>query len=262
MRCLVLISVLAACAPKPGAVRDVLGKPAPAVARVAVAPPRFLGDLERPADDMQAFRAGTWVGSIWFGGGYEILEEEDNQIRSVQVDLGDAETYRPLALEWLDRAIDAGAAAAGWQLVPLDVDPATLVDTPVRSNIRGTVKGDGRDNVNLPRFDLRPAPRARAVPLEGVDAVLVPIVVQYYAHNGGWFIGQERGTWAGARLRLLWSLHAPDGALLGWGEVGSRAVSSELASPNRQQMQDLLLEVEAEASQALGRQLATESASR
>jgi hypothetical protein len=59
---------------------------------------------------------------------------------------------------------------------------------------RGTDPADGTDNINLPRFDLEPAPVTDLSLLPaGVDWVVAPTVVLYYSHNGGWFIGQRYG---------------------------------------------------------------------
>lgn len=253
MRLLVMLGLVACSKTN---VRDVVGL-APTLAgnRVAVAEPQWLRDLEAPVDDMGSFRANTWSGTIWFRGGFEVLPEEDNQVRSVEVDLGDAEAYRTQARRWAIDTVQSAARAAGWQVVGAEL-PSLDVVAPERQGIRGTVPFDGDDNLNLPRFDLVPRPLTVGDPIEGVDAVLVPVLVHYYAHNSGWFIGQEKGTWAGARVRLLWSLYeASSGALLGWGDVGTKAETEALASPNRQQLEDLLLEAESEAAKRLEKQL-------
>lgn len=252
MRLIVLMLVVG-CTPRN--VRDVLGM-APDLAgdRVVILEPALLAELESAPDDMSRFRAGTWVGTIWFDGGYEIMAEEQNQVRSVNVALSGAESFTPQGRTWATKALSDAAQAAGWQVVPSEA-AGWRVGAPTRTTIRGTVKHDGDDNLNLPRFDLAPGPITTAEGL-GADAVIAPVLVHYYAHNAGWFVGQEKGSWAGARVRVLWSLHAADdGRVLGWGDVGTRGEQEKLASPNQQQLQDLLLMAESEAEAALVRQL-------
>ncbi|MEM6931822.1 MAG: hypothetical protein AAF602_33125 [Myxococcota bacterium] len=244
-------------------VRDVVGQPLsqPEGARIALADPVFLHstlELEGSGEarDLNQWRANTWVGRIWFSGGYEILPEEGNQVRSVELELSDADEMGKLAREWVEQAAPAALTEAGYTVVA-PVGPIS-VSAPEQRFVRGTVAFDGKDNVNLPRFDLVPgAPLAPGVETEA-DGIFVPVVVNYYAHNAGWFVGQEDGVWAGARMRVFWSLVAPDdGAVLGWGEVATTTKVDRMASPNRQQQQDLLLTVEAEAKALLARQLRT-----
>jgi hypothetical protein len=82
-------------------------------------------------------------------------------------------------------------------------------------------------------------------------------VVQYYSHNGGWFIGQPNGCPAGGRARVLWALHdAHDGRVLSWGEVGVQTRTPYYYSPNAAELQDYLMTVERELMLRIERQLA------
>ncbi len=247
-------------------VRDVVGQAhaLPGGARIAVADPLFYADLveiesEEAERDLDEWRANAWVGRIWFAGGYEILPEEGNQVRSVEVELSDRGVMRAQVAEWLDQTVPAALAETGF--VVAEPVGRVAVSRPEQRNIRGTTAFDGGDNVNLPRFDLRPGPAVSPGVETPADSIFVPIVVSYYAHNAGWFVGQEDGTWAGARFRLFWSLVSPDdGSVVGWGEIATNTKREALASPNRQQQQDLLLAVEADAAKRLGRQLAARRA--
>ncbi|MEN0068162.1 MAG: hypothetical protein AAGA48_38915, partial [Myxococcota bacterium] len=249
---LLALVALAACGPKN--VRDIVGQPiADHAARIAVAEPMFLNarlqqQEEGPKTDMDVWRSNTWVGRIWFGGGYDLIPEEGDQIRSIDVTLDENEAFTEQVRQWVKDVSPVILADAGYELA----SPVGEVQfsTPERREQRGTIEFDGKDNVNLPRFDLVPGPPISPGVKTDADAIFVPVVVSYYAHNAGWFIGQEDGSWGGARLRLYWSLVAPDdGQVLGWGEVGTRIDEMRLASPNRQQQQDLLLTVEAEAAE-------------
>ncbi len=239
--------------------RLALGPPlAAAPASIALAPPVLLAEHQR-TEPMEAFRSGTYIGSIWFSGGFEIMPEEDDQVRSVGVDLKHPEAY----VEQVRQVVGDGFATLltdhqlSWQ--PLDHDVGRAYSSPRRIPVRGTGPFDGEDNQNLPRFDLQPLPLDPGELPElppGTSAVLIPTVVHYYTHNGGWFVGQDNGCSAGARMRVLWGLHdAHDDRVLTWGEAGVQHLQEFHYSPNTAELQDYQLIVEAELTSWLDEQL-------
>ena len=247
---LALCAGLVACGAKN--VRDVATwTTAPrAPVRVGIVPTTTAASLLAPdAAPMDVFRDNLYIGRIRFAGGYEILEEEDHQARSVVVDLTEQERFTAQGTAWLDTAVREAAGEAGWQVV--DLPAADWVPAPSRTDVRGTTRFDGSDNVNLPRMDLRPA-SATVPAYDGVDYVLTPILVHYYAHNAGWFVGQELGAWGGARTRVVWAMYEPGGrAVVAWGEVGTQVQRPRLGTPNMQQLQDLLITTEQDAAKRL-----------
>jgi len=264
-RVLIPIAVAGCAGKSPLDVRDVVGQPLaqPAGARIAVADPVFLYarvdvEGEGAERDMEVWRANYWVGRIWFAGGFEILPEEANQVRSVVVELTEQDRYLPFVTQWVETAVPAALTAAGYELAP--PVGAVAIHDPIRREIRGTTELDGSDNLNLPRFDLTPGPAVPPGVDTDADGIFVPIVVNYYSHNAGWFVGQEDGCYAGARMRVFWSLVAPDdGSVMGWGEIATSTKVYRLTTPNRQQQQDLMLAVETDARGRLTEQLATRS---
>jgi len=246
--------LVGSCGPDKGLVVVRTGPPVDAVPALALAPAVALVDVPG-AVQRDAFHDNLVVGSIWLSGGYELLAEEDHQARSVDLEFDDEDTYRRQALDWADRSLSAALESTGLPWVRLEA-PVRL-PAPQRSVIRGSSEGDGDDDQNLPRFHLQPGPLDPA-DLADLDAswVLQPVVVHYYAHNGGWFVGQERGCPAGARARVLWSLHdVSTGQIRTWGEVEARYLEPYEYSPNRAELQDYLIEVETLAAEALAEQL-------
>ncbi len=225
---------------------------------IALAPSVFLMEKLR-MDAWEAFHQGYFTGNIWFSGGYELMPEEDNQVRSVGVDFAEEVPYSQQAAQITEDSFASLLTehSVSWQPVGQAVDRAVVA--PRRVPIRGTGPFDGEDNQNIPRFDLTPlALDAGSLPElpPGTQAILVPIVVHYYTHNGGWFVGQTNGCPAGARLRVLWSLHdSGDGRVLTWGEVGVQHLQEYYYSPNAQELQDYLLAVEAAFREHLDEQL-------
>ncbi len=259
-RCLYLCASVAAVAcGGPKNIHLAMGAPlAEPPASVGLAQPIVLAVHER-LEPMDAFHKGYYVGDIWFSGGFELMPEEDNQVRSVGVDLKDMDAYT----EQVTRVVGDSLSSLltdhqlTWQ--PIDTSVERALRPPRQTPIRGSGEFDGRDNQNLPRFELQPQPLdAGELPElpSGTATVLVPMVVHYYTHNGGWFVGQNTGCAAGARMRLLWSLHdAHDGRVLTWGDIGVQHQQEYYYSPNSAELEDYQLIVESELEGWLDEQL-------
>jgi hypothetical protein len=252
-----LLLGVGACGPE-----DILLRSGPPLdvppAGLALAPPVLL--VERLGmEPWEAFHQGYYVGDIWFTGGYEIMPEEDNQIRSVGVELREVGVRQDQARQQVADLFGRVLEERRWVSTALSAPVDLAVAAPQRRELRGSGPFDGRDNQSLPRFDLSPAPlEVAALPTLPADthALLVPLVVHYYAHNGGWFVGQSLGCAAGARLRVLWTLYdAADGRVLSWGEIGAQFQEPYFYTPNNAQLQDYLIHVEQGLERHLRQQL-------
>ncbi|MFT5684471.1 MAG: hypothetical protein ACI8RZ_005412 [Myxococcota bacterium] len=232
------------------ALRHIEGPAAAIPPGIALAPAVLLYTL--PDAVGEPFYAGEYVGDVWLSGGFVRFEEFDNQPRSVNLELRHEDRYAEQATGWLDGVFAnlLDERAIPWAPMTAEVVPAR----PMRTDVRGSGPLDGTDNQNLPRFDLRPLPLTAPPTLPpGTDAVLVPMIVHYYSHNGGWFVGQGIGNPAGARIRVLWSLYGDDGGVLTWGDLGTRYLEPYFYTPNQAQLQDYLIEVETEIARQLSR---------
>ncbi len=206
---------------------------------------------------LDVFYANYYVGKIWHSGGYEYLPEVGNQVRSLGLSFSLQPDYAAQVQEWTDITMGDVLTARGLSWSPVGSSVEAALQPPRRRTVRGTGPLDGEDDQNLPRFELTPQPLdPDALPEIDADTLLVPIIVHYYAHNGGWFVGQGQGTAAGARFRLLWVLHdAHSGAVLTWGDVSARYVEDYFYTPNDVQLQDYLMETEDRVRTALEREL-------
>ena len=198
-------------------------------------------------------------------GGYEVENTGDAGLQTIakHYELNSAEEYRATVTEWADSAFGAvlDERKIAWQPVDLSVN------VPVKHLSRGSHPLDGTDNINIPRFTLEPSPLPAPVSLsgrrsapqglvDGVDLVLVPLVVAYYSHNAGWFVGQEHGCGAGARFRLLWTAYdAATGVALEWGDVDRRTIEPYTFQPNSSQLEDMLIVVENGVTKELRREV-------
>ncbi len=256
---LVLCAALCSLSCGPKNLRYLLGPPLPEAAPPLVLAAPVVLHQQLHMDSWGAFHEGYYVGNIWFSGGYELQPEEDNQVRSVNVEFSAEPEYLELASAATQSSFSELLTEHGvtWQALAEPVDRAFT--PPRRTPVRGTGRFDGEDNQNLPRYDLQPlALEAASLPdlPAGTRAVLVPLVVQYYTHNGGWFVGQQLGCPAGARARVLWSLHdAQTGSVLTWGEVGVQHLQEYYYSPNQAELQDYQQLVEAALREHLDQQL-------
>lgn len=239
---LALLSLLAGCAAPLQSLSRV-EKP-DRVDLVAVADPVFLADVPGAVDG-DVLWAGAWVGDVLFAGGY-VEEERDGGLehRSRDIALGQEETYRRQIRDVVSGCLGDALGPEGRKWVAAGaVDPGR-VPPPRRRDMRGTGAEDGHDNQALPRFELTPGPMEGVALPAGADALLLPIVVHYYAHNGGWFLGQTYGNSGGARVRLLWTLYGPDGRVLGYGDHQAKYEDHGNFSPNSAEVQDYLIAVE------------------
>ena len=245
------LTLLAACG-APKAIPVVHSGPNLALPPLALAPTVLLNDLTGHSPE-QSFEQGSLVGNIWFSGGFEILPEAGNQVRSVNVTIDQVDAREAQVTTWLDggMASTLTAQAASW--TPLG--QAILPPPPTQVAVRGTGALDGKDNQNLPRLELSPSPLPlSSLPGEGeqTGAILVPMVVHHYSHNAGWFVGQDKGTDAGARLRLLATLYdAQTGAVLTWQDISARHEEENSFSPNHAALEDYLMAVETQVAAAL-----------
>lgn len=203
-------------------------------AAVVVAGPVYAVDL----DLGDSFKSNTTVGNVTFTGGY-VTENTGaglfNVSKHVAVDA--EEIYRGHAGAWIEDLVDPTA----------EISPPL----PSRHERRGTDPKDGHDNLSLPRVDLTPV----ALTVAPGRVTTVPIVMSYYTHNGGWFFGQEWGTGAGARVRIVLVTYAADGSVLGWMDIDGSRTSDRVFSPTGPQLQDLLIALEKRVGRKLQRAL-------
>ncbi len=254
---LLLFVLLPACASSHLSVREDGGR-GRLDRRLAVAPAVLLKDVPG-AIELDPFTDGLHVGHLHMSGGYVVLETDRGmQHRSKNVEPSAEEDYAAEALRWLDSAVAEVIASRRVEAAALPEIPPSALEAPVRRIRRGSEAGDLRDNQNLPRFDLEPGRLhvSRLPPLpEGTSMVLVPIVVHYYSHNGGWFLGQTYGTSGGARARVLWVIYDGEtGLATRWGDVSARSLSGTM-SPSRAEIEDCLIEAERRALRGLRRSL-------
>ncbi len=203
---------------------------------IALAQPAFLD-----AADADPVRAGTAVGHVLFSGGYVTEEHpagQQNVSREARLDASGA--YAEHAAQWVSSEVRAALVERG---EVRDVQLTPLPSPPLRRDLRGSYAELGRDNQPLPRFALEPVALAE---LPGdVDIVVVPWVVRWYSHNGGWFLGQTWGSAAGARARVfLVAYDASTGQPSAWSDLESVLVSPRDFNPNTARTEDLLLEAE------------------
>ena len=216
--------------------------------RVGLAPTVFMADLNGERDD---FRDGVYVGNVVMTGGYVVENTGEAGLQTIakNYELNSIEAYRSTVSDWVDTAFAAVLDERKVSWKPVDLS----VQVPVKHLTRGSHPLDGTDNVNIPRFTLDPAPLGAAV--GGVDLVVVPLVVAYYSHNAGWFVGQEHGCGAGARFRLLWTAYdATTGVALEWGDVDRRTIEPYTFQPNSSQLEDMLIAVEHGVAKELRRE--------
>jgi len=201
--------------------------------QVAVAAPILLIDHEQ----VDPFRTSTVVGNLNFTGGYVTDTSEKGMYNvSKEVRHTSVDEHRAMVLSWLGETL------------PTTTKVTRLPPPPVRAVQRGTSRVDGKDNQSLPRNRYTPQPGGK---FAGPTAI--PWVIAYYSHNGGWFYGQQWGTGAGARVRVLIAAYGADGSVLGWTDIDASRIANRVFSPTGQQLDDMLIKLERRVGRKLRR---------
>ncbi len=231
--------------PAPGAPPRPTSAPMRAALDDGLAPPTVLDpDADGP------FLRNDYTGVVQFGGGFVREGEVALETRARLLTFSEQDSYATLGRAWLGDTVARVLRAKDLHVVPLHVSPVPVTRTPRR----GSHPDDGEDNVNLPRVELTPGPIAPSG--EGPAWVVVPLLRTYLAHNGGWFLGQEHGCMAGARIEALVVLYdARSGAPVWWATATGRHLDERTAQATRAQLEDYLLAAEGQVARELGRRL-------
>jgi hypothetical protein len=214
----------------------------------AALPAPTLLDPERDA----AFLRGDYVGNVRFGGGVIRTGEVALNARARLLEFNQQDVDAAQGVAWLH---DAVADALTARTVAYTPSTAPVQPTVERIPVRGMHPDDGTDNQNIPRSELRPG-AIPADPAAPTRYVLVPMLRQYYTHNGGWFIGQQYGCMAGARVEALVVLYdTHTGAPVWWMDAVGRHIDGDTATPSSAQLDQYLLWAEDDVELALAKEL-------
>jgi len=259
---LLVLSLLTACAADPVRITSQqvqIWQPS----AIVLAPTQFLFALEGHGPE-QMFEAGDTVGFTTHKGGFVHQPGAGGYVRSKEVIIEQHAEYRARVTRWTQNRIGRALSAAKINWRPLESATALTVPKPLRSELLAVESPDGKDDVNMPYVEFAPADRWGSPPLSSLvppqgaseDAVLVPTVLYYYAHNGGWFLGQEWGCVAGARFRLLLSLYrVRDGLLISSHDLEARERIENIFNPDRTAIERALLALESKMTAAVTKAL-------
>ena len=248
---LLLLSMLTACAANPVRITTQqvqVWQPS----AIVLAPTQFLFALEGHGPD-QMFEAGDTVGFTTHKGGFVHQAGAGGYVRSKEVIIEQHAEYQARVSRWTQDRVGRALSATKVNWRPFENAAALTVPKPLRNELLAVESPDGKDDVNMPYVEFATAARwgspslASLVPPQGAseEAVLVPTVLYYYAHNGGWFLGQEWGCVAGARFRLLLALYrVRDGLLISSHDVEARESIENVYNPDRTAIARALLTLE------------------
>lgn len=204
-------------------------------------------DTTNPRD--AAFLRNEYLGNVRFGGGFVRTGDVALEVRARLIELGFEDRYREDGVRWLDGMLPA---VLGEVKVPLGAAAPALAPPPERRRFRGLHPEDGHDNVNLPRVDLVPTP----LPTGAAASrwVVVPFLKLYYTHNGGWFLGQQFGCMAGARVEALVALYdSTTGRPVWWMNLEGQHTQPRRGQASSSEMEQYLIWAEERAAEKLRR---------
>ncbi len=189
-----------------------------------------------------AFLANEYIGAVRFGGGFIRTGETALEVRARLIEFSAQDDISVQGVNWLRDTVSTVLTEAKVPARSLilggDAGPF-VAPTPERRPIRGMHEDDGHDNVNLPRTTLVPGAWAG-----GVESrwVLVPYLRNYYIHNGGWFLGQEYGCTAGARVEAMLVLYDTQTGAPAWWQIATgRHIQPMIGQPSAAEEDQYLL---------------------
>ncbi len=182
------------------------------------------------------FLRNEYIGNIRFGGGFIRTGDVALDARAKLMEFNSQDPYRVQATAWLQTTV---TALLDERHIPYT--PTTATASASRVAVRGMNEDDGRDNINVPRTQLVPGTLTPA-PAPTPTYVVVPYLRSYYSHNGGWFIGQEYGCMAGARVEVTLALFdTRRGEAVWWGEATGRHLDLRVGQPSTAELDQFLL---------------------
>lgn len=195
-----------------------------------------------------AFLRNEYIGNVRFGGGIIRTGDIALDARARLIEFNSQDPYRAQATGWLQDTVTALLDDNG-----IPHTPVRLVAAADRVAVRGMHDEDGRDDINVPRTELVPGALTGDVPTSS-RYVVVPFLRAYYSHNGGWFIGQEFGCMAGARVDVTLALYdTTRGQAVWWTDVVGRHLDLRVAQPSTAELDQFLLWAEDLAEGGLSR---------
>ena len=235
--------VLPACSGNTRIVRHTPSTSVSLSGKVLVAEIQWLHALEETPQE-QWFERGNAQGFIQHRGGLVEPTAPGERIRSKETSISRRAMFAELFSQWHRQQVQS---VFGGRALSLD-SPAQAegMSAPERIRKFGDVSRTGNDNVNVPALHLKPVKSWSGAQqfADRAGAVLVPIVPYYYAHNPGWFYGQEWGCSSGARARIMWVIYSTaDGRLLTWWDVETGLQEEKVRQPEEGVIEQLAQEV-------------------
>lgn len=165
------------------------------------AQPVFAEDILFPEAPRTAFDENVYSGGLFFENGFIVNPEKGRRVETAKLSFVNRERIR----SWAGSAVASVMEKAGLgRAVPLSAPVAGSIEFEVASE---TFRTDGKDDICIPIKARRAASMApQAIPEQARTAnacFIVPIIERVYAHQAGWFNGQELGCAAGVRMSVI-----------------------------------------------------------
>ncbi|MCG9875314.1 MAG: hypothetical protein MH321_11075 [Leptospiraceae bacterium] len=158
-------------------------------------------------DFKQAYETNQYIGFIYFTGGL-VREQRDIgvQVSTKTIELKNQKELIEMAENGILNVLESEVKNK------FLVSSRITLEKPFQSvksrKDYNPTEDNGQDNLNNPRIVYEMEIDRSSLPKssEG-DFLIIPIVQYYYAHNAGWFIGQDWGCMAGVRLGVQFLIY-------------------------------------------------------
>jgi hypothetical protein len=174
--------------------------------------PVFLHKILGIEEETEISEKNLYIGNIEYSGGVITNAEKGMMIQTKYVEFDRQERYMARARQFLEKHLLTAAEKQGYNLVFLGTEDLQegLKNAGQYGDITFSIdyrehKNDGKDNINLPWYQLSVnslSPEVSSFFSEstGAEYLLVPVIEHYYSHSAGWFNDQWAGCGAGIRI--------------------------------------------------------------
>ncbi|PJZ68249.1 hypothetical protein CH373_04455 [Leptospira perolatii] len=171
--------------------------------KLLLLPASYVNELAGLSKPMEIYEANTFVGFVYFSGGLVRIQKDLGvQTTTKNIELKSQSEFRKLSSDWIDSSISSLLRKKAYNLSPYS-SKITFQKPKLRKDY-SLSEDNGQDNINVPKieyiFEELSKESSEALSKSGAKYAIIPLVQYYYGNNAGWFIGQDWGCMAGARI--------------------------------------------------------------
>ena len=195
-----------------------------------------------PNSAVPGFVINNIIGHVYHSGGVVSFQNNGSQSRSNSIEITSINDY----LSNINSVIDTVSYTESYIKKISENDEHYPIKITT-NKIRGSIELENIDNLNLPvvTFDSEVNTQSQLWDSIEEEHILVfPVIISYYTHNSGWFIGHEFGCEAGARIEINLYIYDSKQTLIEQYNVSNSKILEKVYQPSSTELEDILIELE------------------